>query len=162
MKRYFALRIVRLSAAPEPLARAIACGVAVSFFPVFGIHALMGVALAFMIRANLVAAGLSTLLLPPVILPLVFSLDFIVGRHILQYFGYDTHGSEDGFSGAAAAGASYIHSDFTNLFLPALVGSALFMALAWPAAYMASHKLIGVLVHRHHENRRQKREKAAS
>ncbi|MCB1538397.1 MAG: DUF2062 domain-containing protein [Rhodospirillales bacterium] len=158
--RYFSLRIVRLSHQPEPLARAIACGIAVSFFPVFGIHALMGAGLAFLMRANMVAAALSTLLVPPVILPLVFSLDFLVGRRILRYFGLFGQGTEASFSRTNAA-EGYFHEHFNDLFLPALIGSGLFMILVWPAVYMAAHKLIAVLVHRHHQHKARRRAKKA-
>jgi len=147
--RYLTLRIVRLSHAPEPLARAIACGITVSFFPVFGIHALMGVALALAIRANVLAAALSTLIVPPFLLPLIFSLDFVVGRKILHFFGFDGHGPEQAFVEQATQGPDYISESFNDLFLPAFVGSAVFMLLVWPATYMAAHKLIAFLAHRH-------------
>lgn len=151
--RYFTLRIVRLSHAPEPLARAIACGIAVSFFPVFGIHALMGIGAAFLMRANIVAAALSTLIIPPFILPLIFSLDFLVGRKILRFLGFYGQGSEVEFVQGAVQGPDYVSESFNDLFLPAFVGSAIFMLLVWPATYMAAHKLIALLAHRHRNER---------
>lgn len=159
LAKYLTLRIVRLSHAPEPLARAIACGVTVSFFPIFGIHALMGVAIAFLIRANVIAAAAATLIIPPVILPLIFSLDFLVGRKVLRYLGVYGQGSEAEYLRNTIQGSDLVsHFDylllhFRELFLPAFVGSFIFMLLVWPATYMAAHKLIEVLAHRHKRNK---------
>lgn len=153
--RYCTLRIVRLAHMPEPLARAIACGLTVSFFPLFGVHALMGVALGFLIRANPIIAGASTLLVPPVILPLVFSLDFIVGRKILRFFGFYVQGSETAFMDHTHRGFELVKDadrflpHFNELYLPALVGALMFMILVWPASYMGAHKLIKVIERRH-------------
>lgn len=162
--RYFKLRIVRLSHAPEPLARAIACGVTVSFFPIFGIHALLGIAMAAMIRANVLAAALSTLIIPPVILPLLFSLDFLVGRKVLRYFGVYGQGSEAEYlQKAMTTDHNVLIYDFDDLllhfqefFFPAFVGAFIFMVLVWPAAYMAAHKLIDALVKHHDKHKKQK------
>jgi uncharacterized protein (DUF2062 family) len=154
--KYFTLRIVRLAHAPEPLARAIACGITVSFFPIFGVHALMGVAIAFAIRANIIAAAAATLIIPPVVMPLIFSLDFLVGRKVLRYFGFFGQGSEAEFVQNAMQETEtwtdhfdYLFEHFRDFFLPAFTGSFIFMILVWPATYMAAHKLIEVLEHRH-------------
>lgn len=157
--RYFNLRIVRLSATPEPLARAIACGVAVSFFPVFGVHAVLGIGAALAMRANAVAAALATLLMPPVILPFIFTLDFLVGREVLRWLGHEG-AAQAPLPGAAVAhqaghGFSYMIDKFDELFLPALVGSCIFMPLVWPACYMAAHRLIAALARRHRQLKEQ-------
>jgi uncharacterized protein (DUF2062 family) len=156
LMHYYRLRIIRLSHAPEPLARAIACGITVSFFPIFGTHALLAAAIAVVIRANIVAAAAATMIVPPVILPLIFSLDFVVGRKILRYFGFYGQSSEAEYMRNALQGSGYFVSHFDYLmdhfydyFLPAFVGSTLFMLMAWPATYMAAHKLIEGLVHHH-------------
>lgn len=153
---YYNLRLVRLSGTPDPVARGIACGVAVSFFPVFGIHAVMGIALAFLLRANILAAAIGTLLIPPFMLPLIFSLDFIVGRKILRWLGMYGQGREDTFQREAAQGWDYIRDNFHELFLPAFVGCVIFMLLVWPAVYMAAHHVIDVLVHRHKKHKAKK------
>lgn len=154
--RYFSLRIVRLSAAPEPLARAIACGITVSFFPVFGVHALLGFGAALLMRANAVAAALATLVVPPVLLPLIFSLDFVVGKKILQWIGFRGAGNEAAFHQEAAGGANYIVDKFDEFFLPAFIGAGIFMLLVWPATYMGAHKLIEFVVAQHRK-RKEKR-----
>lgn len=164
--RYLKLRIVRLSHTPEPLARGIACGVTVSFFPVFGIHALMGIAMAIAMRANVLAAALATIIIPPVILPLLFSLDFLVGRKILHYLGVHGQGSESDYVQKVMAtdhNTIIRHFDemmlhFQEFFFPAFIGAAIFMLLVWPAAYMAAHKLIEALVAHHDKHKKQKAE----
>jgi len=79
---YLALRIMRLSDADghDVLAQSVAWGIGLSFFPVPGIHAVMAAAIAALLRLNILVAMLGTLIVPPVIIPVVFSLDFLVGR----------------------------------------------------------------------------------
>ena len=156
--RYVSMRILRLSAASDAVARGIACGATVSFFPIFGVHAVLAMGLALLVRANVLAAALGTLLFPPVILPLVFSLDFVVGRKILNWAGIAVHVTENGFDRHAAHGVRLLEQ-FDSYFLPAFTGSVLFMVLVWPAAFMASTKAIGLLRH-HHERKKQNRKAA--
>lgn len=164
LMRYVSLRIVRVAHAPKPLARAIACGIAVSFFPIFGVHAFMAFALALVMKASPFAAAAATLVMPPVLLPLLFSLDFLVGRKILHYFGF--YGVDDGLMIEKAAAVTrhttnfedFVHH-FSQFFLPAMIGAVIFMLLTWPAVYMAAHRLIIVLEQRHKRHRAKERAK---
>jgi len=153
--KYIALRVMRLSATSDSVPRGIACGLCISFFPIFGVHAILAMAMAFIIRANVVAAGLGTLIVPPVILPLVFSLDFLIGRKILNWSGHKVSVSEPEYiTQTAAKGAKTLIEHFDDYFLPAFVGSVIFMVLVWPAAYMATHKVIDLLKHRHAQKKK--------
>ena len=142
--QYMAVRVMRLSAASDSVPRGFACGITASFLPVFGIHALFAMAMAFIIRANVIAAALGTLLFPPVVLPLVFSLDFWIGEHILRLIDYSipTLGTEGAFE------------QFSSFFLPALTGSVVLMLIAWPLTYLATHKIIA-LVRAHYNAKKQ-------
>lgn len=159
MALYLAVRVMRLSAASDSVPRGLACGVAASFFPIFGTHALFAMGLAVLIRANIIAAALGTLFVPPVILPLVFSLDFLVGRKILVWSGHSVTVSEAQY---LRHGMQEVHSlveNFEIYFLPAFTGSVFFMILVWPAAYMATHKAIEMI--RHYYNTKSIARKAA-
>lgn len=143
--KYIALRIVRLSVASDAVPKGIACGMAASFFPVFGIHALMAIAAAFVIRANTVAAALGTLLFPPVVLPVIFSFDFFVGKTLLEWSGLY-------IAPAHAAGTTALQS-IENFLIPAITGSVLLMMIAWPLSYFLTHKAIGLLRRRYKHGR---------
>lgn len=147
--RYIGLRVMRLAEVSDSVPRGIACGVSASFFPVIGVHAVIAVAIAIAIRANPVAAAVGTLVFPPVVLPAVFSLDFMVGQKILDALGFEALADGQGFLAASAKGLHHMLEHFSELFVPALVGGGIFMLLMWPASYMLTHWAIGLL-RRHH------------
>lgn len=145
--KYLGLRIMRLSAASNAVPRGFACGITASFFPVFGVHALLAMAMAFALRANLVAAALGTLVFPPIILPFVFTFDFWVGSEFLKLTGFS-------FTPALAADGSTPEigtlQNLESFFIPALTGSILLMSVVWPLSYIAVKKGINLLRHHHH------------
>jgi len=146
--KYIVLRIMRLSATSDSVPRGIACGFCMSFFPIFGVHAILAMAMAFIIRANVAAAALGTLIFPPVILPLVFSLDFLVGHKILSWAGFTVSASKHEYiTHTAAKGAKTLFEHLDDYFLPAFTGSVVLMVLVWPATYMATHKAIKLIKH---------------
>mgnify|MGYP000919390923 CR=1 FL=1 len=81
--RYYRERIVRLSGSPHAVALGFASGVGVAFTPFFGIHVIMGVALAFVLRANLIAAALGTAVANPVTVPLIWAATYKLGSVII-------------------------------------------------------------------------------
>lgn len=145
---YLALRVLRLSDAGghDVMAQSIAWGIGMSFFPVFGVHAVLAGLMAALTRNHVVVAVLGTLIIPPVILPLIFSLDFIVGRHILRWFGFGGWGSQNTFETTASTGGlAWLSDHFYELFLPAFIGFLVFLPLAWSAGYLATHKVMDIL-----------------
>jgi|GEM_PF-2189357 len=145
---YIALRVLRLSDASghDVVAQSIGCGIAMSFFPVFGIHALLAAAVAAAFRLRIVVAAIGTLLIPPVILPVVFSLDFIVGRHILRALGYGTSASQANFERTTAGSDwTWLVDHFRELFIPSFVGFLIFAPLVWSAGSIGTHKVMEVL-----------------
>lgn len=151
---YLALRILRLSDADghhDRMAQSIGCGIAMSFFPVFGVHAVLAAGVAFIIRANVVVAALATLIIPPVILPIIFSLDFIVGRHILNSLGYEAASTQEKFEQTAAVTSdwSWLVEHFEELFLPSFVGFLVFLPLVWSAGFIGTHKVMESLRRRY-------------
>ena len=84
---YFWYRILRLKGTPESVAAGLACGVAVSFTPFIGLHFLLALALAFVLRANLAAAMIGTIVGNPWTFPLIWSILLQTGRLILGQVG---------------------------------------------------------------------------
>jgi uncharacterized protein (DUF2062 family) len=81
--RYFGKRIVRLSDSPHAIAVGFAVGFFVAWSPLFGLHYLIAVVLAFVLRGNVLAAVLSTTIGNPLTVPAMWVADFKLGERIL-------------------------------------------------------------------------------
>src|SRR5947207_5437430 len=81
--RYFGKRVLRLSGSPHTIAIGFAAGMFVAWSPLFGLHYLLAIACAFILRGNVLAAVLSTTLGNPLTLPAMWALDYKVGELLL-------------------------------------------------------------------------------
>ena len=81
--RYLTYRIRRLPDPAYKISRGIACGVFVCFTPLFGLHFLIAVGLAWLIGGNMLAALLATFVGNPVTFPIIAGLAVEVGNMIL-------------------------------------------------------------------------------
>lgn len=82
---YLGHRIRRLPDTPHRVALGFACGVFVSFTPFFGLHFLLAVGLARLVRGNLIAGLIGTAVGNPLTFPLIASVSLGLGRRILGY-----------------------------------------------------------------------------
>ena len=92
--RYFRQRLARLSASPHAVARGFSIGAFFAFSPLVGLHALMALAVAAILRGNLVAAVLGTALCNPLTLPFILGIEYEAGQILIG-------GTAHGFSAAA-------------------------------------------------------------
>lgn len=81
---YIIHRLRRLPDKPHRIARGVAAGIFVSFTPFFGFHLFIAAALAWIMRGNMVAALLSTLVGNPVTFPLIMSVSVELGNWLLH------------------------------------------------------------------------------
>ncbi len=81
--KYIAHRLGRLPGTPYRIAAGFACGAAVSFTPFVGFHILLAMLLALLMRANLVASGIGTVIGNPWTFPLIWYWLFVSGRWML-------------------------------------------------------------------------------
>ncbi|MEV8465210.1 DUF2062 domain-containing protein [Fluviibacterium sp. DFM31] len=84
---YISHRLRRLPDPPARIARGIAAGVFVTFTPFFGLHMFIAAGLAYLLRANVLAALLSTFVGNPLTFPLIAALSIETGELI---FGSET------------------------------------------------------------------------
>ncbi|WP_319022472.1 MULTISPECIES: DUF2062 domain-containing protein [unclassified Meridianimarinicoccus] len=77
---YISHRLRRLPDPPARIARGIAAGVFVTFTPFFGLHMFIAALLAFLLRANVLAALLSTFVGNPLTFPLIAALSIETGE----------------------------------------------------------------------------------
>ncbi len=81
---YYTKRVLRLSATPYAIASGCAIGVFSSFTPLIGFHIVIAIALAWMIRGNLIAAAIGTAFGNPLTFPLIWASTYELGHLILR------------------------------------------------------------------------------
>jgi uncharacterized protein (DUF2062 family) len=80
---YIGHRLRRLPDTPHRIALGLSCGVFVSFTPFFGVHLVGGMALAWLLRGNLLAAAIGQFAGNPFTLPFIAWISMALGRRIL-------------------------------------------------------------------------------
>jgi len=135
---YLGHRVKRLPDTPHKIAMGIACGVFVTFTPLFGLHFLAAWLLALLFRGNVFAALLGTFVGNPITFPVIAATSYQLGVRILGVGHEETVWSKihDGFQDAFGILWSNIRSIFgyeksswdglldfaQEVFLPYLVG----------------------------------------
>jgi len=76
-------RLARLPGTPHSIAAGFACGVAISFTPFLGLHILLGCGLALLVRGNILATVIGTVVGNPWTFPLFYALTGSIGAAIL-------------------------------------------------------------------------------
>lgn len=135
---YVRHRVRRLPDTPEKVARGIWCGVFASFTPLFGLHFIIALALARMVRGNMLAALIGTFFGNPLtLLPISFSAlttgYFLLGtrpddglvRALPSYFAgawEDLWHNTIAMFGPSTAEWGRLYVFYHEVFLPYLVG----------------------------------------
>ncbi|MCA0434663.1 MAG: DUF2062 domain-containing protein [Proteobacteria bacterium] len=81
---YLLYRMARMKASPHKLALGFAIGAFASFTPLLGLHIILAAALAFLLRANVIASAIGTALGNPLTLPLMWVASYDLGAWILR------------------------------------------------------------------------------
>jgi len=155
--KYMLHRMRRLPDAPHRIARGVFAGVFVNFPPLFGVQVVSAVGLAWVMRGNLLAAALCTLLSNPLTTPLIALMSLEIGHWML---GIEQPLEVRGVFGAFADAGSELWWNFRaiftdaatrwdslalfweRIFLPYLVGSILPGIVFSLAAYYATIPLL--------------------
>ncbi len=82
---YLAKRLPRLSATPHAIAAGFASGAACSFTPLLGFHFLLSFIVAFIVRGNMLAAALGTVVGNPLTFPFIFAATYETGRWLFSF-----------------------------------------------------------------------------
>jgi uncharacterized protein len=80
---YHLKRLLRLSGSRYAVAMGCAVGAFASFTPLIGFHVLISVATAWLLRANIIAAAIGTLVGNPLTFPFIWASTFKVGQLML-------------------------------------------------------------------------------
>lgn len=92
---YVSHRLQRLPGSPHSIAAGFACGAAISFTPLIGAHLAIGLLMAWLMGANLIATGIGTVVGNPWTFPAIWYWNYRLGAMML---GVDTNLGEDAFS----------------------------------------------------------------
>ena len=154
--RYIAHRLRRLPDPAHKIARGIACGVFVSFTPLYGLHFLMSAGLAWLIGGNVLAALLATFFGNPLTFPIIATLAVELGAWMLGREPVPLPVIVSAFSYASVELWSNLAAIFTadtmrwgrlgvffrTVFWPYLVGGLAPGLAAGVVAYYVSHPFI--------------------
>jgi uncharacterized protein (DUF2062 family) len=80
---YLIRRLTRLPGTPHSIATGFACGTAISFTPFLGLHTVLSVLLAFLLRGNYLAAMVGTLVGNPWTFPFIWVASAELGHALL-------------------------------------------------------------------------------
>ena len=93
-KKYIGLSIKRIKGTPQALSLGLATGVAISFTPFIGLHALLAIFISWVIGGSMAAALIGTLFGNPWTFPFIWYFTFEIG----QFINYGFLSYEEEFS----------------------------------------------------------------
>ena len=113
-------KITKIKDFPESVAIGIAWGVAVSFTPLLGFHLIICYLGTWLMKGNLIAATVGTIIGNPWTFPFIFYLDYKVGTTIflerIDFYEFKI---------------SFFVEHFEDLFYPTLLGSFPIAVIMW-------------------------------
>ncbi len=148
IRKKFVARLKSLKGTPTSIASGVAIGVMVSFTPFIGMHTLLAMVLAWLFRANIVAAALGTIVGNPWTFPFIWTAVYYTGRLILagEASGAAHIGFEKVFQQSSHALMSFDFSDFFQdvwpVLKPMIVGCVPFCVAAWIISYYIVKRML--------------------
>lgn len=85
------IQLARLQSEPDAIGRGMALGLFIGFTPTLGVQALLAVLFAFLLRQNKIAAFVGVWITNPLTAPLIYGLEYKIGRLLLglPHLSYD-------------------------------------------------------------------------
>ncbi len=127
--RYVAHRVRRLPGSPVAIAVGFACGAFISFTPLFGLHYLLGGALAWLLRGSVIASVFGATLgwLYPIVIVWAYQLgSWVIGTHLYAVSPAD-------------AGLHYFMRHPWQALVPTAIGSVPFALAAGVLAFALAY-----------------------
>lgn len=159
--RYVFHRVARIPGSAYSLAAGFACGAAISFTPFLGLHFVLSALLAYIMRANIIASAIGTVVGNPWTFPFIWVGVFNVGNWILLADGIAAQ--HVNFLEVLTESMRALHElNFAYLFdtawpvlLPMLVGCVPVSIVAWILFYFLLRPMISKYqAGRHHRRTR--------
>ena len=118
---YLLKRLVRLPGTPHNIACGFACGAAISFTPFIGLHIVLGMLLAWLLRGQMIAAVAGTVVGNPWTFPFIWLVTYKAGQIML--------GSAEAAPWPAVTMFKHVVTDLGELIWPTLTGEDTLEAL---------------------------------
>lgn len=131
---YVRHRLGRLPGTPYRIAAGFACGAAISFTPFLGLHFVLAAVGALMLRANLVASAIGTVVGNPWTFPLIWYWIYVLGQTLL--------GREVSAALPEDLSLGYIFDRPLEILWPMTVGGLPTALAAWVIAYLIMHRIV--------------------
>lgn len=129
--RIIKLKVYRIRDFPESVAIGLSWGVAVSFTPLLGFHLIICYLGTWLMRGNLIAATVGTIVGNPWTFPFFFYTDYKIGLFFFQK-PLDNYEFK----------VQFFIENFGNLFYPTLLGSLPIAFLTWFITYYTTKNLL--------------------
>ncbi len=128
---YLLQRIARMPGSSLSIAIGLACGVSVSFTPFIGFHFLLGAFLAYLLRGNIIASAIGTIIGNPWTFPLIISADFAIGSWGAVQMGMIPPSAELSINEILADPVN----NLLPLLMPMMLGGLILGVVAWFATF---------------------------
>lgn len=127
------LRLIRLQATPDEVAKGFALGILIGMTPTFGFQIVLAVFFAFLLKENKLAAIIGVFITNPVTAPFIYALEYESGRLLL---GMDHAKFPDALTFSALVGLGW------DVLLPLCLGSLIYGTLCAGLSYALVLRLI--------------------
>ena len=129
--RLLKLKIYRIRDFPEAVAIGLSWGAAVSFTPLLGFHLIICYVGTWLMRGNLIAATVGTIIGNPWTFPIFFYVDYKIGLFFFQepLYSYEFK-------------VQFFIDNFEALFYPTLLGSLPIAFIIWFITYYITKILL--------------------
>ena len=132
--RYLRYRVLRLPGSPHTIAAGFACGAALSFTPLMGIHFGLAALFAWIIGGSILASIIGTAVGNPWTFPFIWLWIHRLGSWII--------GSDASAEGAVDFDVTNLFDNFLDVFWPMFVGGLPTAIVIWPIAYYAARYVV--------------------
>lgn len=138
---YVRLRIIRLSDTTKTIAASLAIGAAISFSPIIGTHLIQAGLIAFILRLNVGAALLGTLIGNPWTFPFMWWAAISLGSAVFGVFGLPAETALPEAMNFSVFWDLTTHEPM-RIVLPWLVGGYLLALVTWPIFYVVFYHMV--------------------
>ncbi len=151
LKQKIINKIATINASVTSVAKGFACGVAISFTPFVGFHALLAVLTAMAIKANVLAAVLATTFGNPWTFPLIWFLIFYCGKFLLELLNVNVALTyhvdfemffEKLYDSLKTWNFSAFEQEIWPVLFPMLIGCVPFYIISWIISFYAIKHLL--------------------
>lgn len=132
--KYTKLRLARIADTSHKIALGLALGLGISFTPIIGTHIIQAAILSFILRGNILASTIGTLIGNPATFPFMWGSAILLGSYIFDLCGFEASATVPEVMSLENVW-QLIKSDPFRIFLPWALGGYILAFAAIPLTY---------------------------